>query len=300
MALHSPAELSLKEKLRDPAYLERHLVASHALVKASGFGWYDSQFLRCHDAAKTYLAEINPQALDTFLAGFAPLHPPAGFEVPHIVDFLSEDELASVRAEVAAMPHASLSVHEIGTFGRHVVHDHPPFVDLQQQLTARVSDLVGVALEPCYNFLSLYGPDGDCKLHMDQPFSMFTLDLCIDQSHEWPIHFSNVIDWSTDTRFAQRPTPESLQAEGVQFTAMTLHPNEAIVFCGVSQWHYRRPFAQEGFCNLLFLHYFPVGLGDLVDPLRWASHFAMPELQPLCDLFAVTLRSAAQEMGPMA
>ena len=57
---------------------------------------------------------------------------------------------------------------------------------------------------------------------------------------------------------------------------------------------------EEGFCNLLFLHYFPVGLGDLVDPLRWASHFAMPELQPLCDLFAVTLRSAAQEMGPMA
>ena len=52
-----------------------------------------------------------------------------------------------------------------------------------------------------------------------------------------------------------------------------------------SQWHYRRPKVAGGFCHLLFFHYYPEGCADLVEPSRWAAHFAVPELGPLCDLF---------------
>lgn len=300
MATQSTIDPSLAVKLRDPAYLERHLVASHALHKASGFAWYDSLFLRCYDAANTYLAEISPQSLEAFRSGFAALHPSPDFAVPHMTDFLSPELLAEIRAEVAAIPAQKLETHELRAFGRNVVHNHPRFMRLQHELTERVSQIAGVPLEPGYNFLSLYGPDGDCGLHMDQPISMYTLDFCIDQSHEWPIQFSDVIDWSTDTRFDERPTPESLEAAGVTFAAKTLHPNEAILFCGSSQWHYRKPFKQDGFCSLLFLHYFPAGAGNLIRPTRWAEQFAMPELVPLCDLFEAAGLGVGQDYGKMA
>lgn len=57
------------------------------------------------------------------------------------------------------------------------------------------------------------------------------------------------------------------------------------ISCAGSQWHCRDPITPGGFCNLLFFHYLPAGCEGLVDPLRWADEFAIPELAPLVDLF---------------
>jgi hypothetical protein len=275
----------LKHRLRDSDYFDLHLKAAAILRSQEPHHWYDSLFLRAFEAARTFLGEVSPHKVDSFVAGFAPLQPPAGFRQSKVANFLSASEFARVRREVAAIGPQRMELHEVASFGREILHDHPYFRALQNDLLERVSAMAGVTLEPGYTFLSLYGPDGVCGLHMDQPLSMFTLDLCIDQSHEWPIHFSDPIDWQRVHEFGNRPTVRDLVDAGVGFTSDILRPNEAVLFCGSSQWHYREPFAQDGFCNLLFLHYFPKGCGALVDPSQWADHFSMPELQALCDLF---------------
>jgi hypothetical protein len=114
---------------------------------------------------------------------------------------------------------------------------------------------------------------------------MYTLDYCIAQSHEWPIHFSRVVDWPTIETFRSFD-PEALRYDpALEFTPYVMQPDQAILFNGSSQWHYRDDIPAGGFCDLLFFHYYPEGCEDLVEPQRWAAHFDIPELAALCDLF---------------
>ena len=279
---------NLRQRLRDPAYLELHFLACGIMRQQENREWYDSRFLKAFEAARAYLAQVSPDRVEAFIADFAPFYPPKDFRQVKVTDFLPAERLAEVRREVAAISQDQLDSHEIARFGRSILHDHPPFVALQHDLLDQVSDMAGMALEPGYTFLSLYGPDGVCRLHMDQPISMFTLDLCLDQSHDWPIHFSQPLDWQRVSEFGSHPTVASLEQLGIGFSSDVLKPNEALLFCGSAQWHYREPFARDGFCNLLFLHYYPAGCSKLIEPTLWAEHFAMPQLQPLCDLFAET------------
>lgn len=66
----SPA---IRAKLRDPAYLERHLVAVAAIAKVGVLHSYDAVFLQWYAAAQQYLALVRPDRLDGFVAAFAPL-----------------------------------------------------------------------------------------------------------------------------------------------------------------------------------------------------------------------------------
>src|SRR5882672_7817793 len=86
-------------------------------------------------------------------------------------------------------------MHEIKRFGRLIVHDHPTFAELHRNLVAKVSALVGEAVEPSYNFLCLYTRLGICEPHLDAPSAKWTLDVCIDQSEPWPIYFSQIVPW---------------------------------------------------------------------------------------------------------
>jgi hypothetical protein len=137
---------------------------------------------------------------------------------------------------------------------------------------------------PGYNFLSLYGQDGRCELHMDEPISMFTLDYCIDQNVEWPIYFSKIVDWPQIDIMRNWQPDDIINDAAMEFSSRTLDPNNAVIFCGSSQWHYRDPIPQAGYCNLLFFHYYPKGAEGLVWPHNWPEHFDCPELQPFCDL----------------
>jgi len=150
-------------------------------------------------------------------------------------------------------------------------------------MTARVSALVGEEVEPCYNFFSMYWAMGICPVHMDAPQAKWTVDICIDQSDIWPIHFSRILPWPEP----KDSYPDDWQAQiksdpTLGFQSFELHPGNAIIFSGSSQYHYRDRIKNEagkGFCNLIFLHYVPKGTNVFTDPENWAEYFGVPELK---------------------
>ena len=274
----------LKAKLADPAYLDLHLVAAGVVRGLGNLPWYDSYFLRDWTAAKEYLAQVRPDALPGFENAFAVLQPPAGFAPLKLENLLGRERLGELAEIVRSLPPDLLECHEQERFGRTVVHDHPEFSRLQEELRPRMGELLGEELESGYNFLSLYGPHGRCPMHMDEPVSMYTLDVCIDRDGDWPIHFSEIVDWPGRDA-AQDGWPDNVRGE-LAFTPFVIRENEAVLFCGSSQWHYRDPMPGGGACSLLFLHYYPARARGLVDPQDWPETLALPELQPLCDLLA--------------
>lgn len=278
----------LKQRLKDPEYLDLHLTAIKAIQGIKAFPWYDAHFLQMFEAAKRYLAMVRPDKLDAFIAGFEPVRTPRDFAVKQVSELFAPDVLQEIRQVVANLPDAGLEMHEAESFGRKVVHDQPYFMQLQQDLVPLVGKLVGREVEPGYNFLSLYGNSGKCALHMDHPLSMYTLDFCIDQSHEWPIYFSDVVEWPGADLMNNWDADAILNDPAIPFREYILRPNEAILFSGSSQWHYRKAMSQPGFCNLLFFHYYPKGCRELVYFGNWPELFAIPELNALCDVFAET------------
>ncbi len=276
---------AIKEKLRDPAYLDLHLMAVTAIRRIGTVDWYDSNFVRRFEVAKLYLSQVRPDALERFVRGFDVLLPPAGFRNVVIDDLFDAPTREQIREAARSIPAEFLKDYEVRDFGRHIVHDYPLFVELQQQLLPRMSALVGLDLEPGYNFLSLYGGVGRCDPHMDEPGSMFTLDYCIEQSEDWPIWFSKVVDWPT-METMRSWDPQAVKTDpSLEFRPHVLRPGEALLFNGSSQWHYRDAITPGGFCNLLFFHYYPAGCKALIWPHLWPHWFDIPELGPLCELF---------------
>ena len=280
-------EAHVRARLRDPAYFALHLQAAAAIREVGGLGWYDSQFLRRLEVAKRYLAAVRPDALATFSDGFAALQPAPAFRETLIDDVFDAATHAAIieASRTAAIDTSTMQARENAAFGRDVVWDHPFFLTLQEQVRPLAETIAGMALVSSYNFLSRYGAQGKCDLHMDHPDAMFTFDYCIAQDAVWPIHVSRPVDWPT-AEFAQNFDPEAIIADPrYGFAEHLLQPNQALLFNGSSQWHYRRPKQAGGFCHLLFFHYVRAGCEDLVQPRRWADHFPIPELAPLCDLF---------------
>lgn len=280
----------LKAKLRDPAYLDWHLAAvrsTHVIGRAE---WYDSIFLRRFEVARHFLGAVNPAGLATFTRAFHQLKPPAGFKVT-VLDNLFNDATRARILDIArdirgdSRHRGPKGDWEAQVFGRRVIWDHPYFLELQRDLLPMASELAGCELRTGYNFLSLYGGDGRCAPHMDEPYSMYTLDYCIEQSDEWPILFSKTVEWPTVETFRSFDAEAIKQDPDLAFTPYVLQPNQALLFNGSSQWHYRENIAPGGFCDLLFFHFYPAGCEALVEPKLWRNHFDIPELAALCDMF---------------
>ena len=279
--------MQAQAKLRDPSYFTLHLQAAAAIREVGQLRWYDSHFLRRVEIAKRYLAKVRPDALATFLDGFSPLKPSQSFRetlIDDVFDRATCDTIIEISR--AAKPDPSRrQAKENADFGRDVLWNIPYFLDLQEQVRGRIAQIVGQPLVSSYNFLSLYGASGKCGLHMDHPLAMYTFDYCIEQDAVWPIHISRTIEWATQEETAVFNPDRIIADPQMGFAEHLLRPNQALLFNGSSQWHYRNPKTAGGFCNLLFFHYYPEGCDDLVDPRRWAEHFPIDELEPLCDLF---------------
>jgi hypothetical protein len=193
-----------------------------------------------------------------------------------------------IRETIREIPMDRLKTHEIKSFGRYVVHDWPEFTMLQQTLVERVSELAGEAVEASYNFLSLYTRLGVCQPHLDDPSAKWTLDICIDQSEPWPIHFSQIVPWPETLDELGKVSIEAIRADPeLEFRAEVLAPGDAILFTGTNQWHYRDALPSgpgKRFCELLFFHFIPRGTGALTDPRTWADYFGIPELAGMRNL----------------
>ena len=247
------------------------------------YPWYDSIWLTKYATALDIVRRVRPKAAFDFIQAFGPFRTRPDFEATLVERPFDEDTLAVIRATVALLRPTELELHEAAEFGRFVVHDHPYFTELQERTTPMVSTVVGEPVDVAYNFLSLYTAKGVCAVHMDAPEAKWTLDLCIDQSAPWPIHFSQVLPWpdsGADT-WGNDWEEKIKRSPKHRFSAHALEPGQAVIFSGSSQFHYRDAMPQTGgltFCNLLFFHYIPRGTSELVQPENWARLFGIPEL----------------------
>lgn len=251
-------------------------------AKGALFPWYDGYWLERFVRAKAYIAEHRPEVLPRFITAIEPLRTDPGFEATYLHEVMDEAMLARVRKVISGLKPGELELHEIKSFGRWVVHDHPILTELQVQMTALAERASGQALEPSYNFLSMYTRMGRCPLHQDAPWAKWTLDLCIDQSEPWPIHFSQIRPWPEGEAFPGEGWEEAILADPAnRFSSYTLMPGDAVLFSGSSQWHYRDPIpgqGEKGFCHLLFFHFIPRGMREYLNAADWETCFDVPGL----------------------
>ena len=250
-------------------------------MESREFPWYDSQWLSAYANARRILREARPSMLQEFERAMDKFRTPADFQV-RLFERVFDDAVMAQLGEVThTLQPTQLELHEARSFKRFVVHDHPLFNELQQQVVERVSEAAGEPVEACYNFLSLYGPQGVCPPHMDAPLAKWTLDLCIAQSQPWPIHFSPIVPWPEPGDFGDDWEEAIKRSFDGRARSVSLEPGQAVLFAGSSQWHYRDPMpgtAPRKFCDLLFFHFIPHGTRELVEPANWSRLFGVPEL----------------------
>lgn len=250
--------------------------------KVRRFPWYDGGWLEHFVDTKAYILEHCPERLPLFLETLAPLRTAPEFEARHLPGLIDATTLAEIQQAMRALRPDELELHEIKRFGRWVVHDNPILTRLQSRMTRLVEEVVGEAIEPSYNFLSLYTRLGRCPLHMDAPLAKWTLDICIDQSEPWPIQFGKVRPWPEEQVFPVPGWEDAVLADNDnRFSSVVMQPGDAIVFAGSSQWHYRDRLASQhakSHCHLLFFHFIPRGMRDWLDPAGWESRFGLPGL----------------------
>lgn len=244
--------------------------------------WYDSSWLSCYLQAREIVNSFHPDYLEEFEQSFEILRTDLGFQQKKVPGLISNDRIKELKQLISKLSTEQLEKHELINFGRFVVHNHPVFDRLQQELTAELSTLANEPLEPSYNFLALYNNLGYCQPHMDAPNAKWTLDICIEQSQEWPIYFSQIQPWPRHFVEMDNQWPKRIiENPDNQFTEYKMKEGEALFFSGSSQWHYRPRIQQrvkQNYCNLLFLHYIPQGTADLVNPNKWSEIFSIPEL----------------------
>jgi len=148
-------------------------------------------------------------------------------------------------------------------FVRRYAHNVPYFVNIHRQLTDFASEQFGEPLKPSYSFLSMYDDDGICPLHIDRPQCYRTIDYLIqqDQSEPWPIRIGEAMTEEQraeiDEAGAAYPQTEEETAERIAaetWTDVLLEPNDAVLYSGTHQWHYR-PQRLKGKADLIFFHF---------------------------------------------
>ena len=251
--------------------------------KRRRYPWYDSWWLNDYVEARAILERARPRRVADFEEALRPLRTDAAFRVVRLPRVFDADTLDRVRETVRSLRSHELNPMETRDFGRSIAHDHPTFLALQKEIEERVGDAAGEPVETAYNFLSLYGPGGICRPHLDAPTSKWTLDLCVDRNVAWPIHVSQVIPWPEDDRavdLGRNWAERIIHNPSLTFEPCVMDPGEAVLFSGSSQWHYRDriPPAPDAFCHLLFFHFIPRGTSALAQPVNWSRLFDAPEL----------------------
>ncbi|MGH9603463.1 MAG: hypothetical protein ACRD24_13865 [Terriglobales bacterium] len=252
-------------------------------AKSERFPWYDSVWLASYTRAQSIIQKVKPGVLAEFVNAFQVFRTRPDFQARLLQNVIDAPTLEEIRRLRSTLRPTNLELHEAHMFGRFVVHDHPVFTEIQERLVPVVSEAVGEPVESAYNFLSLYGARGVCRVHMDAPKAKWTLDLCVNQNVPWPIYLSQVCPWpeSANAWAGEDWEGRIKRSPSLHFTSYTLEPGQALVFSGSSQWHYREPIPDAGgrqFCDLLFLHFIPRGTAELVRPENWARLFGIPEL----------------------
>jgi hypothetical protein len=114
-------------------------------------------------------------------------------------------------------------------FMRNAISDTPFTKMLHKKLTPLVEKHLGIKVAPSYSFFSFYGDQGYCPPHRDRSECQWTLDLCVAQDKVWPIFIEN--------------------------EQIDLKENDAVIYSGTDQVHWRQKIHESGFCHLIFFHF---------------------------------------------
>ena len=150
-------------------------------------------------------------------------------------------------------------------FSRFMAQNVGIFQHIHNQLVDFVSEQFGEAVKPSYSFLSMYDDNGICPLHIDRDQCLYTIDYLIrqDDPEPWPIYIGQPIsdEERQDICDTGSATPEDEHhifriKEGQTFTKVELQPNDAVLYSGTHQWHYRDRI-NFGQADLAFFHFVP-------------------------------------------
>ena len=114
-------------------------------------------------------------------------------------------------------------------FNRHVSYDPAWIAPVHEELIAVVSEKLGKPVKKTYSYISLYGPEGICPPHTDRRHCEYTLSLCVSQKHPWPLYVSDV--------------------------EYLLQENDALLFNGRKQVHYRPRIRPDNHCHVILFHF---------------------------------------------
>lgn len=235
--------------------------------------------------AREHIANEQPQKLKEFVDAFDVFRTRPDYAIKHLPRLFGDEVISELKKLISKLEFGDKTVDELVSFGRFVEWNLPYVASLQEQIADEVGKHVGEPVEPCYNFLSLYKELGVCQPHMDAPFAKWTVDLCIEQSAVWPIHFSQIVPWPEDWQYPGTDWESTIKNDPANvFQSFTMQEGEALIFSGSSQWHYRNAIErvqETNFCHLLFLHYIPAGTRALTRPVNWKEIFDIPELAEL-------------------
>ncbi|MCP4914155.1 MAG: hypothetical protein GY909_13670 [Oligoflexia bacterium] len=245
----------------------KSLLSKIGIIKLKKFPWYDSEWLSHFVRLKNHYIAHSKNDLDLLLERTNILRTDKSFKPVVLKNVLSDDVFTKIKKIIEEIEEDKLKDYEKEEFGRKILHNHPYFNEIHNDLINLVSEKVGEEVEASYNFLSLYKEDAKCPLHLDAPSAKWTLDICIDQSVDWPIYFSEIIDWPD--RFENFGSHwESEVLKNNKFNQYILKPNEGVIFSGSSQWHYRdsiRKLGDNEHSHLLFFHFAPKGHAQVSD-----------------------------------
>jgi hypothetical protein len=158
-------------------------------------------------------------------------------------------------------------------FIRDYAHNHPFFKDIHYKLIDIASNFFNEKVKPSYCFLSMYKQNGICPLHIDRDQCRYTIDYLISSTQEksWPIHIAQHM---SDNQRAQHMLDDDGHPKTIDeindriskenFETFYLNSNDAVLYSGTHQWHYRSE-RLNGEANLIFFHFVPEGFDGPLD-----------------------------------
>lgn len=108
---------------------------------------------------------------------------------------------------------------------RHIAHNHPVSNFWHEQLTHRISHLVGRQVKPSYTYVSLYIEGGDLEWHTDRPPCEYTITLLLDYA---PLDDDGQSPWAL-----------KVQARDGTIREFHQRPGDALIFKGRELRHSR-------------------------------------------------------------
>lgn len=158
-------------------------------------------------------------------------------------------------------------------FSRFMAQNVGIFQHIHNQLADFVSEQFKEQVKPSYSFLSMYDNNGICPLHIDREQCLYTVDylICQDDPTPWPIYVGRPISDEERQQICNAGAAQPENRDDIlrikkeqKFTKIELEPNDAVLYSGTHQWHYRDRI-NCGTADLAFFHFVPKAFnGSLV------------------------------------